>query len=592
MKKALFLLISCAYLFAGCKKQENHIDHPADESDITGIATIAGIILDENNNPVANATISTHEKQTTSNTNGIFLLKNANVSLERCVLKISKEGFVNHTYILSPSAQSVNYVKAFLSNDAPTHTIAATNGGSISLPDGSAVEFPANAFISGNGNAYSGTVSIGFKHLSIDDPNFSFKIPGNDLLGKNISGEKKPLSTYGMLGLVLKGSSGENVQLANGKPATLTIPIAASQSSIAPTTIQLWYFDETTSMWIQEGEAQRIGNNYVGKVSHFTWWNCSFAVDSGTVKGKVIDCNGAAIPNIVVSFNGGFSLITNQYGEYQSWFPAGWGSTMVQVLSINNNELLLNSQAENMPSLNYGQVYTVPDLVVACPSSISGNITTCEGMLTDGLVNLTWGSGGYNFQYTTDGNFNILCPANTLVNFSAMSFYNSDFFTTDHVYTTLSNGNTLDIGNITLCNNIAADNWIRITGCFLMNDTLIYINPPFTNSAADVGNGYILSTFRYNNGNNGYSFSIHGGDVPGTYSLDDWSTNTVGWGKLNPADPNDWLSFESYTGTINVSYGNVGDYMIATYSGTGIMRKPGVNAPANVEGKLMIARQH
>ncbi|MFT3912439.1 MAG: hypothetical protein QM737_23630 [Ferruginibacter sp.] len=596
MKKLISILFTCTLFIAACKKHDSTQQSPIDpgENDITGTATITGIILDENNHPVANASISTNNNTTTSNENGLFLLKDATVSLKRCVLTISGAGYISSTSMLTPSAQSVNYVKVFLSGDAATHTVAATAGGSISLPDGSAVEFPSDAFITTSGSAYSGTVNISFKHFSPDDANFSFKIPGNDLLGKNTAGEKKSLMSTGMLGVILKGSGGENLQLANGKQATLTIPIPASQSATAASTIQLFYFDETISLWMQEGSAQRVGNNYVGKVSHFTWWNCGFAIDAGTVKGKVVDCNGAAIPNAVVSFNGGFSLITNQNGEYQSWYPSAWGTSIVQVSAVNNNGIL-NSQVENIPSLNYGQVFTVPDLVVACPSYISGDIKSCQGAAVDGLVNITWGAnanGAYNFQYTSNGHFNMLAPENTAVDFAAVSYFNSDFSIFNYQYTTLASGSTLNVGDILLCDNIPGANWVRITGCALMNDTLINFYPPFTDFNAQAGNGNISAMYKSGTGITGTSFLLQGATVPGTYSLDDWSTNVVYWTKQDPANANAWLTFESYTGSITVDFGNVGDSMIATFSGTGVIRKPGINEPANIEGKMSVVRQH
>ncbi|MEP6795311.1 MAG: hypothetical protein ABJB16_13360, partial [Saprospiraceae bacterium] len=52
------------------------------------------------------------------------------------------------------------------------------------------------------------------------------------------------------------------------------ISIPPNMLAAAPITIPLWYFDEKQDMWKEEGHADKIGNEYVGKVGHFSFWNC------------------------------------------------------------------------------------------------------------------------------------------------------------------------------------------------------------------------------------------------------------------------------------------------------------------------------
>jgi hypothetical protein len=51
-------------------------------------------------------------------------------------------------------------------------------------------------------------------------------------------------------------------------------------SPTAPDTIKLWYFDEEVGYWKEDGEAVKVGNKYIGEVTHFTWWNCDVPFDS------------------------------------------------------------------------------------------------------------------------------------------------------------------------------------------------------------------------------------------------------------------------------------------------------------------------
>ena len=91
------------------------------------------------------------------------------------------------------------------------------------------------------------------------------------LLGQNTGGEANLLETFGMLTVELTGSNNEKLQITSD--SELKFPIANEQLSTAPNTIPLWYFDEENGYWIEDGEATKVGNQYVGTVSHFTPWN-------------------------------------------------------------------------------------------------------------------------------------------------------------------------------------------------------------------------------------------------------------------------------------------------------------------------------
>ena len=82
-----------------------------------------------------------------------------------------------------------------------------------------------------------------------------------------------------MVAVELESPSGEKLQVKSGSVATLTTPIPLSTRSSAPATIPLWYVDPSTGLWKEEGTASKQGNNYVGTVKHFTYWNCDLPVE-------------------------------------------------------------------------------------------------------------------------------------------------------------------------------------------------------------------------------------------------------------------------------------------------------------------------
>lgn len=471
MKKLYAVLASLSLLFIliySCSK-DDVVNGGGGSSSSQVKTTISGMVLDENNTPQNSVTVTAYSQTTTTNQYGVFVLKDVNVNKERCVIEFTKAGFFNRTHAFIPFAYTVNYVRIVLNSNAQTHTLPASTGGTVSLSDGSSVQFQPNSCVTTNGTAYSGTVNLTVKHLSPDDANFGFMIPGGDLAGKDLNNEDVSLYTYGMLGVELKSSSGEALQLAAGTTATLTMSIATSQLASAPATIPLWYFDETTSLWIEEGVATKVGNIYLGTVTHFSWWNCDYSGPRAFIKGKVVDCEGTPMPNIMVTLDANRNTSTNQNGEYQNWIPSGF-SFNIQVLTTYNPGLVLSSQNEIIPELSADQLFIIPDLLIPCPSRVAGIVKTCTGAQTSGAVYLSNASGFANYQYTLNGLFNIPVIPNAQLDLFAYNS-NSSFYQS---LTSLSTPNILNVGSLLLCDSIITSsipNSFTINGGPFVNQT-------------------------------------------------------------------------------------------------------------------------
>ncbi|MFI5218810.1 MAG: carboxypeptidase-like regulatory domain-containing protein [Bacteroidia bacterium] len=477
MKKLLASLLIVSSLFIliySCSKDE--INSSGGGSGSTVRTTISGMVLDENNAAVNNVTVTAYSQTATTNQYGVFVLKDVNVDKKRCIVQFSKAGYFNRAHAFIGTANTVNYVRVVMISNAQTHTLNATAGGTVTLPDNSSVQFAPNSFVTATGIAYTGTVSLTVKHLSPDAANFGFMIPGGDLAGENLNGENVSLYTYGMLGVELKGSSGEALQLAAGTTATLTMTIAASQQATAPATIPLWFFDDATSLWKEEGTATKVGNNYVGMVAHFSWWNCDYPGPRAFVKGKVVDCEGTPVSNIVVTIDGNWNTITDQNGIYQNWIPSGYTFT-IQVLAIYNPGLVQNSQVEIISVLSPNQVFVVPDLVVPCPTRVAGIIKTCNGENTPGGVLLSNSSGFYYYQYTLTGSFNLMALPNAQLELRAYNAFNTHHQT----ITSLTAPNILNVGNLFLCDTLTSSD-----NSFILN------GGPFTNQLITMDNNSLI----------------------------------------------------------------------------------------------------
>jgi len=382
-----------------------------------------------------------------------------------------KQGYLKGYKAFIPSTSAINYTRIVLLANSSGHAVSSATGGKITLPNGASVEFQANSFVMPDGNAYSGNVDINIRHLSPDEANFGLSLPGGDLAATDLSGNSVVLYSYGMLAVELTGSGGQTLQLAEGKTANLVFPVAAMQQSHAPATIPLWYFDEKDLLWKEEGQAIKTGNNYVGTVSHFTWWNCDFPGPLAQIHGRVVDCEGTPFGNIIVTANGNMTISTDQMGYYAGVVPSSLAFTF-QVLSAKNNGL--SSQMESVAALSTGQIFQVPDLIINCPARISGEITGCNNEAIDGLVLLL--SQGQIIHYETchTGSFKVAVPPSStfILNTISGSAVQSNSVSSGLI------GTLVNAGTIQHCDTggtVTPENSFFITGDGFTNE-LIYFD--------------------------------------------------------------------------------------------------------------------
>jgi len=120
-------------------------------------------------------------------------------------------------------------------------------------------------------------------------------MPG-DLRGITTGGKEVALKTYGMMNVELQDDAGNKLQVASGQQATITVAVPSALQGTAPATIPLWYFNDSTGRWIQQGAGALQGSSYIGNVSHFTWWNYDVSYIPYFFKGHIKDQAGNPVP--------------------------------------------------------------------------------------------------------------------------------------------------------------------------------------------------------------------------------------------------------------------------------------------------------
>jgi hypothetical protein len=239
------------------------------------------------------------------------------------------------------------------------------------------------------------------------------------------------LQTLGMLAVELRGTSGEDLNLAEDSTSEIKIPVDASLMNIAPATIPLWYFDEATGYWKEEGEASLQGNMYVGTVSHFSFWNVDIPAETIALCVIVTDEDGNFLNNVNVAITSStFGTIydyTNENGEVCGFVPRN--ETLE--LEIFNNDCISSPLVTEMIgpfSIDNEITITIPDTFYATPETITGTFNTCDGdAVTDGYVQLIYGDQLFT-DIVTNGTFefNVLgCTNNDSFEIIGIDFSNS-----------------------------------------------------------------------------------------------------------------------------------------------------------------------
>lgn len=319
----ILTMFAALVIAISCQKSNNNTPEPPQPGQKEFVtASIAGRILDNNKQPVSGAIITAGSLTATSDVNGSFRITNVSLDKNAGFIKVEKDGFFEGSRTIVVNANAVNNISIELIKRKVSGTVSGNTGGNITVEGGGNIVFTGNSFVNKAGNsAYTGTVSVSTFFLNPTASNFNAIMPGA-LRGITTTNEETGLQSFGMMAVELTGAGGEKLQLASGKTATLTFPIPSDLLSTAPNTIPLWSFNDTTGLWKEEGTATKQGNNYVGTVSHFSFWNCDYPYGNlVNFKALVKDQNGNAVANALVMMQ----TTTDQYTTYGSGYTDSTG---------------------------------------------------------------------------------------------------------------------------------------------------------------------------------------------------------------------------------------------------------------------------
>lgn len=559
-KIALFILIIMAI---ACEKDDAitdpetgdpEIETPSLEgfSDNFGpeiIRSFIGTVIDSNRQPIDNVQITIGSSTVTTDVNGVFIIDNATVNERFAYIKASKNGYIHGSRSLVPTS-GVNKVTIMLLEETVAGTTSSGVSETISLSNGASVSLNGD-YIKEDGSPYQGTVDVILHHLDPVDPEVNEQMPGM-LYAANANGEERLLQTLGMLAVELRGANNEDLNLADGTTAEIRVPVDASLLSTAPSTIPLWYFDEDAGYWIEDGEATLIGSEYVGTVSHFSFWNCDIPARAITLCINLTNSDDEPLSNILLG-------VTSQT------FGTRYGVTNIDGIVCgfvpSNETLILSGQTPcsgEAPffSQSIGP-FTADTTIDITPvydetntETITGTFTNCNGApVTNGYVEVTYGLSQY-VDYVNDGTYEVNfigCSTNDLFMINAIDFDTAQ--ESGDINYTLTSPVT-NLATISSCNE--AEEFVSYQiddspAIYHVNNVSTFLNGPqiIVEAASNSGDFQLVISNITESESSLLDISL--GDINGDFITD-----------------NDTLNITLYL----TALGNIGEYVDANFSGT------------------------
>lgn len=379
------MLLTFATLLAGCSKDDDgDTSKPNDNRGDNNPPAIVmekgyltGTVKNAKNEPLAGVKASTGTATVTTDANGHFRLENINVIDDRYIISFSKSGF--HTISRSGRKSQSNTIDVVMmeqgNNDFSCNAqFDATKGINLSV-GGMQVAIQPDGLQKADGSSFSGSANANMLYLSPDNKDFPSIMPGGDMAAIRNDNSDAILVSYGMVEVSLTDASGNKLQLKEGKEAELTFPIPESKSSNPPATIPLWYFNEGTGLWVEEGVATLRNGVYVGKVSHFSWHNLDVPEERVTLHGTVTDCQNRPVAGVKVLVDQVYEY-TDAEGKYSIFIPS---STPVTVVVASDSYFgYLPEVSHKVEGQRGGSTYT-QDIKLPCLPVISGQVAnSCD----------------------------------------------------------------------------------------------------------------------------------------------------------------------------------------------------------------------
>jgi hypothetical protein len=180
------------------------------------------------------------------------------------------------------------------------------------------VEFEAGSIAAGRdgrGVLASSSLHVHVGTYGIHSPDD--QLPG-DYAGFSQDGKQVRLSSFGASFVSIQDAAGNKFNLAPNRKAKIRQPIDPSLLAKAPPQIPFWHYDEEAGVWIQSGQATRVGNVYEATVEHFSAVNMDLDFNDGACTRILVDTSLMPPFQLRMTTNGGPGVPLDHQNQWVS----------------------------------------------------------------------------------------------------------------------------------------------------------------------------------------------------------------------------------------------------------------------------------
>src|SRR6188768_21201 len=147
----------------------------------TEITTIYGEVVNESGVRMPGVTVTAGTSTATTDSRGIFILKNATVRKGRASLLAKKSGYFTSARATETGKNGTTQVKLHMMANTANYNVSANAGGTVNVTGGASIVFEAGSFLKSDGSAYVGNVKVAARYLNPDNTNFYDNFSGDNL---------------------------------------------------------------------------------------------------------------------------------------------------------------------------------------------------------------------------------------------------------------------------------------------------------------------------------------------------------------------------------------------------------------------------
>ena len=486
MNKHIYYILLCLALLIGSCRSDEFSETIIEQTPVVTeqlvTGSVGGLVLNYEGEGIAGAEVLLSGESRTTDTYGYFSFKDVDVSSSGGLLKVTKDSYFDNFKFVYTSEGTQTYAQVTMVEAKETGRFVADNIATITDASGAEISFASNS-ITQDGNLYSGEVIVRSYYYAPENADLGVTMPG-DLRGIDVTNAPVQLATLGMMAVELSAPDGSELQLAEGKTATLSFPLSAEMASEVTGEVPLWVLNESTGVWVEEGSSTLVGNSMVGEVSHFSFWNCDVPFPLVEIEGRLETRSEEGIPNYPVtirlqnSFNTGYAF-TDSNGFFKGKVPKDEPLELIVEFcgeTIINRNLGIISENKNL-----GGFQTE---VNEFEKRITGRLVDCfNEPLTDGYLLIQKGGSSELILPDATGEFSaiiLICGTTTLRAIDPI-----DIFSSPEISVENSNA-SLDLGDLEVCDEITErivysinggpNNIIEEATVRLVNNKLIHLD--------------------------------------------------------------------------------------------------------------------